>query len=69
MHFRDWRKQLLVETVERHGGGQSLIQVVLDPGCASTSASIAMFRRTPGISPEPYLIAAKAVHWAGVRLR
>lgn len=56
MNFNDWRKQLiLVEAIERLGNGHSVKQVALDLGYSSTSAFIAMFRSTLGVSPGKYL--------------
>ncbi len=54
--YADWRKQhLLLEAVERLGQGKSVSAVALDLGYKSSSAFIAMFRRSLGVSPGHYI--------------
>lgn len=54
--FAEWRKQLrLMEAIDRLGQGQPVTQVALDMGYQSSSAFIAMFRRTLGAPPSRYL--------------
>lgn len=56
MTFSDWRKQLrLLEAIDRLGQGQSVTRVALELGYKSSSAFIAMFRRSLGVSPGSYL--------------
>jgi transcriptional regulator GlxA family with amidase domain len=56
MTFIEWRKQLrLLEAIDRLGQGQSTTQVAFDMGYGSSSAFIAMFRRTLGAPPGRYL--------------
>lgn len=56
MNFGDWRKQLrLLEAVDRLDQGQSVTRVALELGYRSSSAFIAMFRRSLGVSPGVYL--------------
>lgn len=56
MNFREWRRQLhLLEAIERLGQGLSVTRVALDLGYQSSSAFIAMFRRSLGKSPGAYL--------------
>lgn len=53
--YANWRKQhLLLEAIERLGQGQSVSDVALDLGYKSSSAFIAMFRRSLGVSPGHY---------------
>jgi len=55
MRFHDWRKQLrLLEAIDRLGQGQSVTQVALDLGYQSSSAFVAMFRRSLGKPPGGY---------------
>jgi AraC-like DNA-binding protein len=55
MNFSEWRKQLiLMEAIDRLGQGNSVTQVALELGYASSSAFIAMFRRTLGVAPGHY---------------
>lgn len=56
MTFAEWRKQLrLLEAIDRLGRGQTVTQVALDMGYRSSSAFIAMFRRSLGAPPGLYL--------------
>jgi AraC-like DNA-binding protein len=56
MTFIEWRKRLrLLEAIDRLGQGQSTTQVAFDMGYGSSSAFIAMFRRTLGAPPGRYL--------------
>jgi AraC-like DNA-binding protein len=53
--YANWRKQhLLLEAIERLGQGQSVSDVALDLGYKSSSAFIAMFRRSLGVTPGHY---------------
>lgn len=53
--FADWRKQYrLLEAIERLGHGESVSAIALDLGYKSSSAFIAMFRRSLGVSPGHY---------------
>jgi AraC-like DNA-binding protein len=55
MTFSQWRRQaLLFEAIDRIGRGQSVTAVACDLGYESSSAFIAMFRKTLGISPGRY---------------
>ena len=54
--FAAWRRQLrLLEAIDRLGQGQSVTNVALDLGYRSSSAFIAMFRRSLGASPIRYM--------------
>jgi AraC-like DNA-binding protein len=54
--FADWRKQhRLLEAIDRLGQGKSVGTVALDLGYKSSSAFIAMFRRSLGVSPGHYI--------------
>ncbi len=55
MTFSEWRKQLrLLEAIDRLGQGQSVTQIALDLGYSNSSAFIAMFSRTLGMTPGQY---------------
>ena len=55
MNFSEWRKQLvLMEAIDQLGRGKSVTQVAMELGYASSSAFIAMFRRTLGVAPGHY---------------
>jgi len=55
MNFSEWRKQLiLMEAIDQLGQGKSVTEVALELGYSSTSAFIAMFRRTIGVAPGHY---------------
>jgi AraC-like DNA-binding protein len=61
--FADWRKQLrLLEAIDRLGQGQPVTRVALDLGYRSSSAFIAMFRRSLGASPRRYLARTNPAH-------
>jgi AraC-like DNA-binding protein len=56
MTFGEWRKQLrLLEAVDRLVQGQTVTRVALELGYQSSSAFIAMFRRSLGCAPGRYL--------------
>ena len=58
--FADWRKQLvLLEAIDRLGQGDSVGVVALELGYKSSSAFIAMFRRSLGVSPGHYFRRAE----------
>ena len=55
MTFSQWRKQLrLLEAIDRLGQGQTVTQVALELGYSDSSAFIAMFSRTLGMTPGHY---------------
>lgn len=55
MTFSEWRKQLrLLEAIDRLGQGQAVTQVALELGYSDSSAFIAMFSRTLGMTPGHY---------------
>ncbi|KPK55917.1 MAG: hypothetical protein AMS22_02965 [Thiotrichales bacterium SG8_50] len=54
--FAEWRKQQrLLEAIDRLAQGQSVSTVAVELGYSSSSAFIAMFRRSLGSSPGHYL--------------
>jgi AraC-like DNA-binding protein len=56
MNFGDWRKQLrLLEAIDRLGQGHSVTRVAIELGYKSSSAFIAMFRKSLGVSPGAYI--------------
>lgn len=60
MNFQQWRRQMLLqEAVKRMGEGQSVTQVALELGYGSSSAFVAMFRRTMGKPPAQYFREVK----------
>jgi AraC-like DNA-binding protein len=60
--FAEWRRQLrLLESIDRLGQGQSVTRVALDMGYRSSSAFIAMFRRSLGAAPSRFLQVNKRV--------
>jgi AraC-like DNA-binding protein len=53
--FADWRKQhRLLEAIDRLGQGEAVGTIALNLGYRSSSAFIAMFRRSLGVSPGHY---------------
>lgn len=55
MTFHEWRTQLrLLEAVDRLSQGQQVTDIATELGYRSTSAFIAMFRRSLGVSPGHY---------------
>jgi AraC-like DNA-binding protein len=53
--FTDWRKQhRLLEAIDRLAQGEAVGTIALDLGYKSSSAFIAMFRRSLGVSPGHY---------------
>lgn len=60
--FAEWRKQLrLLEAIDRLGQGQPVTKVALDMGYRSSSAFIAMFRRSLGKSPSRYMKSGRPI--------
>lgn len=58
--FAEWRKQLrLLESIDLMGQGRSVTDVALQLGYQSTSAFIAMFRRSLGTSPGRYMTSGR----------
>lgn len=56
LSFQQWRKQLLLQTaVHRLELGKSVTDVALELGYRSTSAFVAMFRKSLGKTPGQYL--------------
>jgi len=56
MTFVEWRKQLrLLEAIDLLGQGRSITQIAFDMGYGSSSAFIAMFRRSLGAPPSRYV--------------
>ena len=63
MTFVEWRKQLrLLEAIDRLSQGQTVTQVALDMGYRSSSAFIAMFRRSLGAPPNRYMKCG-SINW------
>jgi len=55
MAFSEWRKRLrLIHALRLLAGGQSVTNVALEAGYESTSAFIAMFKKTIGTTPSRY---------------
>lgn len=55
MSFSEWRSMLrLQEAIDQLAQGQTVSQVAIDLGYNSTSAFIAMFKRTLGVPPGKY---------------
>ena len=55
MTFRDWRQQRrLLRALELLAGGETVTDVALELGYESSSAFIAMFRRSFGVTPKRY---------------
>ena len=53
--FGDWRRQLrILAAIERLEKGQSITETAMELGYRSTSAFIAMFRKTLGVPPGQY---------------
>jgi len=54
--FRQWRQQArLLAALERLAAGQAVTSVALEVGYESTSAFVAMFRESFGVTPGKYL--------------
>ena len=57
MTFRQWRRQArMLFALELLAAGQSTTQVALEVGYQTTSAFVAAFRETFGITPKRYFL-------------
>jgi AraC-like DNA-binding protein len=63
MSFGAWRRQLrLLRSLERLASGEAVTSVALSLGYESTSAFIAMFRRSLGCTPARYFRETGGAH-------